>query len=117
MLVWADTSPEMRKHAIDTKARKSWVEQAYNTTNPYLRRYSWHVQLVGSIVTADEISRPDRFHDMIGFDNFTIAGGRKRIALTIGEVVSIVSKRSAEWRMTGSELKVWAGYVTRIWEG
>ena len=117
VLVWADTSPEMRKHAIDSTARRSWTEQAYNETQTFHRKYSWHVQLVGSIISGDTISPPDRFHDAIGFDNFTVAepGKRKRTALSIGKVVSIVSNRSQEWRMTDSEIKVWAGYVTRIW--
>lgn len=107
--LWGATSPEMRKHGVTTKPKRSWTYTGRNGSQTYLRRFNYHMQLIASVQRGDELSSPDRFHVDIGFDTLDNH--------TINDATARASIESQNWRMSGSEIIVYAGFVTSIWRG
>lgn len=108
VMVWAETSTEMRRHAIDSRPRSSWTYRSRNDTRPYRRRFVYHIQLVAAVRRGDHLTPPDRFRVTVGYS---------RLRATIAQATHEASIDSQDWRTSGSEIVVYAGYVTSIWEG
>lgn len=109
LAVWANTSPEMRKHDRKTRASSRWAEHSHDPL--YRHRFAW----INQLVVQGRIDKAfDDAHIAPTGSNRRLIVEYQTITRNIDRVVADAASQTESWRDTGSELWILAGWTNRI---